>query len=408
MQGVPPNGLNMSPIHQVQQSEKRHREDTHIQGATKKKQSVDTQASNISNLQDYYGITVSNMFSGISEEDDVGNAIVSVKVPPIFVSNVTNLKAFNQILNDNITSKFTTELKFDKIKINIQHIDDFRNAVKFLKTNNIEFYSFEDPSNKKFSVIVKNIHTCFSEADILEDLQTKFTSIQKVTRLHKDSLPIPVVALEFSGAENMQKVLDLNYICGTKIKIERRKVQGPIQCNRCLSFWHTKNNCNYKFNCAFCAKNHFSAECPNKNELPKCFNCKGTHKGDSRNDICPYYQKVESASIVPRNSIVNLPSNNPPAMNITNFPSLPVTNPIPNFPQKYNTNTAQKQSTSSNNNFREHETPTHQNTQSNNLVEEIINKVTSFITNLIKQFVPHIISSVQTAFQTCLFNNNGP
>lgn len=217
----------------------------------------------------------------------------TVKIPPIYVSNITNISNFTKELKYKVSNNFVSDVKYDKVKINAKTPTDFRNIVKYLIETQRSFHSYKDPSNKKFSVVFKNLHQSITESEIILDLKHRYPSILKVTRLQKDGNPIPVVAAEFNGSEPIDTILSIDQICNHRVSVERRKKpKGPLQCQRCLDFGHTKNNCNHVISCAFCAGNHYSVKCPKKNETPTCALCKGDHRADIRNQNCAYFKEL--------------------------------------------------------------------------------------------------------------------
>ncbi len=135
----------------------------------------------------------------------------------------------------------------------------------------------------------KNVNQSITDQKIYHDLKQRFPSLIKITRLHKENKPIPVVAAVFSGQVQIGNTLSIKQICNHRVKVEaRKKPQGPIQCQRCLDYGHTKNNCNHSISCAFCSGNHYSVTCPNRDQVPKCRNCHGSHPANNRDSSCPY------------------------------------------------------------------------------------------------------------------------
>lgn len=111
------------------------------------------------------------------------------------------------------------------MKINPSTAEDFRKIIKYLINTNRRFHSFKDPANKNFSVVFKNVHLSLTDSEIMQDLKQRYPSIVKITRLQKDSHPIPVIAAEFNGNESLETILSINQICNLKVTTERRKDQ---------------------------------------------------------------------------------------------------------------------------------------------------------------------------------------
>lgn len=391
---------------------RRHNESSSLDPSSKKSTnnsgfkysvSVNNRYAPLENLTDLE----ENRFKYINDTTDEESE--STRIPPIIINNITNMSEFNNQIKNNITNQFTTKVINNNLKLMFSTISNFRKAVKFLITSKIQFHTYKDPANKKFSVVFKNIHPSISQEEIYQDLKEQCSSLISVTRLHKDNIPIPVVAAEFDGQQSIETVLQIKYICNTTVKPEkRRKFKGPVQCLRCLDFGHTKNNCNRNIACVFCAKDHYSVNCPQKNLPPLCKNCKGNHRGDLRSVECPYYKK--QVELPPRNfqaTKTNAKPNNdiPSSLTSHNFPNLPPTNNIPNFnfvpstnlnsnPSQLNQNHPALNNTNSNNN-------------NNSFMQSLINSITTHIINIINSIIPTIISSIQSSLASYVSSNHG-
>lgn len=299
------------------------------------------------------------------------------------------------------------------MKISANNPTDFRKIIRYLIHTQRKFHSFKDPSNKKFSVVFKNLHQSITEPEILQDLQQRYASIIRVTRLLKDGHPIPVVAAEFNGSEPIETILSIKQICNHRVSTERRKKHnGPLQCQRCLDYGHTKNNCNHSITCAFCAGNHYSVLCPKKGETPFCENCSGNHEADIRNTSCTYYKEfLDRKSNLRNKNKSNVTNSNdpPPSKNNSRdpFPGLPQTQRIQNFTHITSMNNPPPR-TSQNTRNSNHQTAHSNDTQPNNpIITTIINSITSCIINFINSLIPSIISTIQNSVTDYLSNNNG-
>ena len=85
--------------------------------------------------------------------------------------------------------------------------------------------------------------------------------------------------------QTMDKLLDLKYlkISNRKFKISKFINKNVIQCFNCQRFGHTSAICTSKKTiCRFCAENHLSKDCKNKDKI-KCANCGKNHKANSIN-----------------------------------------------------------------------------------------------------------------------------
>ncbi|KAG8239611.1 hypothetical protein J437_LFUL019310 [Ladona fulva] len=142
-------------------------------------------------------------------------------------------------------------------------------------------------------------------------------------------------AVEFNNDPAAERFLQLSYVCGFKIRIEKFKApKGSPQCHRYQPFGHVDKACHMPAKCVKCDLGNFTRECVKPNAEPAvCANCGGKHPANYRG--CPVYQKrklkikmmkekarlrinVNKIADIPRN--LNLDQNNFPALknNVTN------------------------------------------------------------------------------------------
>lgn len=385
-------------------------------GSSQGSSSISGAINSTGSLQDYYQVTVSNRFADLNNEQSLDDSPVEVsKIPPIYLYSDENSTFSNLIVTLKLIAKsnFTTELKSNKLKIQMTSIADYRAVVKNLFDNKRQFHTYADPNNKQFSVVIKNVLTEITENEILSELKLKFNSVKKVTRLLKNGSPIPVVAVEFSGAHPIENILQIDTLCHLKVKVEKRKRHyGPLQCVRCQDYGHSKNSCNRKVTCAHCAGNHSSSVCKSSS-VPVCINCKGNHRADVRSSLCSYYTKVLESKTKnwnranERTNFSNPPVQSP-SNNAVNFPSLPKANQIPHFSPSPSPlpPLSPSPSTSYAHIGNQHSTPTQPSTTdpTNPFLNNIIQAVNTHITNFLHSLIPIVLSKIQN-FITSLFAN---
>ncbi|XP_052757615.1 uncharacterized protein LOC128202212 [Galleria mellonella] len=89
-------------------------------------------------------------------------------------------------------------------------------------------------------------------------------------------------------------------IQGQKLYIDLQSVpavdQSPlIQCYKCMGYNHRAAECKEQTRCGYCALEHDTRECPNRNSTPQCCNCKKAKRElephPSYSQDCPDWQK---------------------------------------------------------------------------------------------------------------------
>lgn len=218
-------------------------------------------------------------------------------VPPVFISLVNkDFKSVCDIISTVSTSKkFSTKLIHNQVKVMLENSDEYRMITKALLEANVEFHSFRDPSEKIFSVVLKDVPTSITEPEIGDELRAQSYPVLRVSRLfNKSKVPMPVVVVELQDGEKSKEILNLNKLFYSIIKVEiRQKSKLVTQCTRCQRKGHTKNYCNLAYRCVKCTEDppHATKDCKKKDRVnpAKCINCNGEHPANYRG--CPYLKK---------------------------------------------------------------------------------------------------------------------
>lgn len=216
-------------------------------------------------------------------------AVPKIKVPPIFLPS-SNYREVTADLKKIVKNDFTTSSTQNKLKINLTTIEDYRLATKFYTENHVNFFTYQDPTTRPLSAVIKNVPPSLSTEDIKEELEANNFPILKITRLlHKNRKPTLVVAVELNNNENGKKIFQLNQICNALVRVEPRKTNESIpQCFRCQRYGHTRNYCQMEFRCVKCLGNHYYKECTKTPDIPPtCVNCNENHPANYKG--CKHY-----------------------------------------------------------------------------------------------------------------------
>lgn len=176
-----------------------------------------------------------------------------------------NVLDYNQMISDInsvVKCDSTTKTAGDQLEIMLTLIEDYRNFRHDCVKKNKQFYSFRDPSIKTFNAVLKGIPTCYSEADILKELELKYP-VTKVTRLFdKKKNPIEICALKIKDNKEGKSILTLNRLMHCVIQVQPRTNRNyPIQCKRCQRYGHSQANCRLTPRCVRCKESHHYSQC---------------------------------------------------------------------------------------------------------------------------------------------------
>lgn len=189
---------------------------------------------------------------------------------------------------------FTTGLKGKSLKINLTDITDFRNLTKFYENSQLKFHTFQDPSEKKLEVVIRNVSLSLSEDEIKQELLDLSYPVSKVVRLmNKDKYFLPLCAVDLENNEDSHDIFKLNALCHAVVTVgPKRKSREIPQCLKCQRFGHTRNFCHLDPRCVRCTGLHMYSECPlSKDVSPVCVNCGENHSANFRG--CKHYQDLK-------------------------------------------------------------------------------------------------------------------
>lgn len=164
----------------------------------------------------------------------------------------------------------------------LNNIDNFRSITKKMDSDGIHFSTFQPQEDRELVVVIREVNQAFSEDEVLRELKMKVPATLCVHRMRSKEMIFPLVAVHLdSSASSVKSIFDIKSIGGLAVKAEaKRKSSKTLKCNRCQKFFHTGNYCRSPFVCAFCGRNHITAECrqrENPKNTPFCANCKRAH-----------------------------------------------------------------------------------------------------------------------------------
>lgn len=113
------------------------------------------------------------------------------KIPPLFVMNISQFTQFRQEITEIIqNNNFIITAKLNKIKINVETVDDFRSLTKFLDEKKYEYYTFRLKNEKDISAVIRNLPMSITELEVMEELKNLKYPVQSVIRLTKIKHPL--------------------------------------------------------------------------------------------------------------------------------------------------------------------------------------------------------------------------
>lgn len=387
------------PNFQYKNDSRKRESSSIIQKAGKRPATSTTQSTS-------FTLPLQNKYGPLANLQDSSEDPVSLKIPPIIVSEVHNFNNFLMDIQQIAHSDFATKSFKNSVKIMFQSIEDFRSYKKFCDSNNIQYYSYKDPTIKTFSVLIKDIPISYSNESIFNELTKLNFPVQKVYRLYnKNRDPIEICSIELLKTSDSSKIFKLEKLFHSVIKVQSKiSTNSPVQCKRCQRYNHTQANCRLSPRCIRCPENHHYSLCNRpKTTPPICVNCLGPHTANYRG--CKVYKELltsNNAKFTKFSQQQNRTINNAPNLNFHNFPNLNEGNNnysnISSQNQSSHENPFQQQSSNNNttttNNKISYSNILKQNTQNINF--------STLISTIIQQILSSIIPQIQSLLQNLL------
>lgn len=342
-----------------------------------------------------YSIPTYSRYDILNETADPDNELSNseVKIPPFTVIG-KNYQLLIQDISKIVQHEYTTKSRKNEIKIQFTSIDDFRNFRKFSESNNIQFYTYQDPSKKCFPVMLKNIPASISEIDIYNELFRLQYPIISVRRLYdKSRKPLQTCALDLQNSKEGKEILHLKTLFHCLVNIQpRTQRSSPIQCKNCQRFDHSQANCRLTPRCVKCNQNHHYSLCNKpQNSLPICVNCNQNHTANYRG--CPFFKqalnnKTSKFNNTAQDTIHNLENTNtqPKTFTFHNTDFPPLQKP-PNAWSNTYSNTAR-------------------NSQNINNINTSSLNISQLITTIVTQVISSLIPQIQQIIESLLNKQN--
>ena len=166
--------------------------------------------------------------SNLNDSDDVNSKInymdieeVKQKIPPLYIYEINDYIDFLNKISPVITGDFNFNNKNIFLKLNLSTANDYRSVTKYFSENNIKYHTYQLPEDRNLSIIIRNLPTSISEAEIYNELSVIIFNVTSVTRLqnrHKSPIPVTVIL-----DKSVKNIFSLDRLLHCIITVENRK-----------------------------------------------------------------------------------------------------------------------------------------------------------------------------------------
>lgn len=148
------------------------------------------------------------------------------------------------------------------IELKLNTIEDHHKVKHYLNENKINFYTYTPFDLKPFSILIRGLSSTYDVEDIKEHfelLEIQLT-INRIIKLNGDRWLV-----QLSHDSDLKSVLSVKFFLNCRVRLERFKRGGLIQCRNCQRYGHVSSNCSMPYRCVKCSLSHGPGNC----KIPK-------------------------------------------------------------------------------------------------------------------------------------------
>lgn len=144
------------------------------------------------------------------------------------------------------------------VNLKLGSVADHQKVRLLLEGERVSFFTYTPRDMKPYTMIIKGLSDTYE----VEDLRTfivdsKFdVDIRKIVKLRNDRWLIQV-----TNDSDVKSFRQLQYLINSKVKIQKYKQEGLIQCRNCQRFGHISTNCQMPYRCVKCGQSHGPGNC---------------------------------------------------------------------------------------------------------------------------------------------------
>ncbi|KAL4136292.1 hypothetical protein QTP88_007840 [Uroleucon formosanum] len=221
---------------------------------------------------------------------------VQPKIPPIYIKDDIDFFDFcKKIKPFTDPDGFNIKSSSSGLKLMTYSINAYRQIIKFLEINNMNFHTYQTNEEKAFRVVIRHLHHTTPTDYIKEELHSLGFITRSITNClqYKTKNPLPLFFVDLEPSPSNHNIYKVDSICYTKIKIEApHPKKNPVQRLRCQNYGHTRTYCHHTPRCVKCGDIHLSSECQKDSNTPAtCALCSGDHPASYKG--CPKFKLLQ-------------------------------------------------------------------------------------------------------------------
>lgn len=249
-------------------------------------------------ITDFMAVATANRFEPLAQNDKESEAapLIIIKPPPIFIPDVVKIAPLTTLIEKEIGKEYCLKIiRSNEVKIQLKTEEQYSKITKVLKQNNIIFHTYQLKSEKKYRVVICNLHHSTDVENLkaeLDELGHKAVNIYNIKH-RVTKAPLSMFFVDLQAAANNKNIFNIKVLQHTKIVIEPPKQRRETpQCTRCQRYGHTKTYCFRDPRCVKCGQDHLTKSCVKPRDTDAtCALCNGNHPSNYKG--CEIYKKIQ-------------------------------------------------------------------------------------------------------------------
>lgn len=191
--------------------------------------------------------------------------------PPInilYQDHKDTTKLLKENLKD-MNNFYIKRLNSGKHTLQVDNIDNFKQAKELLTKCNSSFYTYTFKAEKPITLLLKGLDNSYEKKEILDELcslSIENVEFKKVTRFttsksRQEKRLLPIFVVQLSPESEVNKLKKIKYLFHQIIYWEKLMRRETIQCKKCQRIGHAAANCNLPYRCVKCDKKHGPGGC---------------------------------------------------------------------------------------------------------------------------------------------------
>lgn len=138
------------------------------------------------------------------------------------------------------------------------HIPNHLKNHSFPIDHHIQFLAYSLPEEKQLKVLLRGVHSSFSEELVKDKLSNLSFMVIYVRQFLKKRRELPMFMITLPNKHESKNIFQLQLLLYIIIWVEAYKTSVPAQCFACQGFGHSSSHCDHQSRCIEFGEEHLT------------------------------------------------------------------------------------------------------------------------------------------------------